>query len=663
MRSRKLYSWISLIVLVSMILACGGLGGGGDTVKLGPDQEPAIEAGPESEGEEAETETVALTEGSVSLNTLFFRIEANGAASGGTTEAVVSVKPAAEQDQLRVGFFEEEVSGIGQMWHSSGWMAVTLASMLLGIDARDYEFSFSTGGRIDGPSAGGLMTVGVLAALRGDEVDGDAAMTGTINPDGTIGPVGGIPHKVQGAADAGFKLVLIPAGQRYDYDQNAQQSVDVVEVGQGRGVEVREVSTIFEAYEILTGEPLPRPQVSGGTPQLPTKAFDRMKAKAQEWYARYTDQRNQYDSLSAEVKELFIDGVWEADDMAAKADNALGQGLAAVAYQRAWNAATLMEIYVQGGEIVEKYINEGLDSVISQLNAASAASAEMDAVVQLLGTEEPKTISDQMALIDAYTNVSIGQGLLLIGDATLQNVIDYYDQMEEEDIVGGLTEAALYYMLARSYTQLARDSMDISYGFGTAPLADPERVAAVSETLRRAAESNLSYFESVTVDQYAQYWGVHPDVAEAEFLDFETDYLLAVASTSGTQALASGAEGTASADPIILGNSMGTYARSAGLIAKYYSLEAEVDENGDVVAIGRERALADMLDLADQRAKELIGLNGDDVPVPAVLYYENARMLRQGPPSDQLEALKGYWAASSMASVQAYLSGHLEEPG
>jgi len=320
-----------------------------------------------------------------------------------------------------------------------------------------------------------------------------------------------------------------------------------------------------------------------------------------------------------------------------------------------------MQIYVLGGEIVEKYLSEGIDPVISQLNATSAASAEMDAVVQLLKTEEPKTISDQMALFDAYTNVSIGQGLLLIGDVTLQNVIDNYDQMEEGDIVGGLTEAALYYMLARSYTQLARDSMDISYGFGSGALADPARVAAMSETLRRAAESNLSYFESVTVDEYAQYWGVHPDVARAEFLNFETDYLLAVASTNGTQALASGAEGSGSVDPMILGNSLGTYARSAGLIAKYYSLDAQVDESGNVVAIGRERALADMLDLADQRAKELIGLNGDDVPVPAVVYYENARMLRQGSPSDQLEALKGYWAASSIASVQAYLSGRLGE--
>ena len=152
-----------------MVLACGGLGGGSDTVKLGPDQTPTIEAGPESEGEAAET--AGPTEVSVSLNTLWVMTEASGTTVGGTSKATVSVRPAAEQDQLRVGFFEEEVSGIGQQWHSSGWMAVTLASMLLGIDARDYEFSFSTGGRIDGPSAGGLMTVGVLAALRGDGVD------------------------------------------------------------------------------------------------------------------------------------------------------------------------------------------------------------------------------------------------------------------------------------------------------------------------------------------------------------------------------------------------------------------------------------------------------------------------------------------------------------
>ena len=43
----------------------------------------------------------------------------------------------------------------------------------------------------------------------GDQINADVTMTGTINPDGTIGPVGGIPFKIEGAAEAGKKVVLI----------------------------------------------------------------------------------------------------------------------------------------------------------------------------------------------------------------------------------------------------------------------------------------------------------------------------------------------------------------------------------------------------------------------------------------------------------------------
>ncbi|RMF30757.1 MAG: hypothetical protein D6759_11310, partial [Chloroflexi bacterium] len=81
----------------------------------------------------------------------------------------------------------------------------------------------------------------------------------------------GIPHKLQGAAEAGKKLVLVPVGQRYDYDYNQQKYVDLVEVGKQLGIEVREVSNVYEAYELLTGSPLPRPQVSASTPASPSR--------------------------------------------------------------------------------------------------------------------------------------------------------------------------------------------------------------------------------------------------------------------------------------------------------------------------------------------------------------------------------------------------------
>ena len=151
--------------------------------------------------------------------------------TGGASKVQVSVEPNKDQE-LRVGFFETEVGGSGPMWRSSGWMAVIMSGLLLGVDPTDYRYSYEVGGRLDGPSAGGLVTVATLAAILGHPMRDDATMTGTINPDGTIGPVGGIPHKIDGAAEAKKKLMLIPAGQRRSLDYQRKQQVDVVDRGQ-----------------------------------------------------------------------------------------------------------------------------------------------------------------------------------------------------------------------------------------------------------------------------------------------------------------------------------------------------------------------------------------------------------------------------------------------
>ena len=94
---------------------------------------------------------------------------------------------------------------VGDMWRSSGWMAALVATTLLDQDPTRYRIAFDLGGRVDGPSAGALTTSGLLALL-GDfgALRTDTTMTGTINPDGTVGPVGGIPLKVAGVAEAGF---------------------------------------------------------------------------------------------------------------------------------------------------------------------------------------------------------------------------------------------------------------------------------------------------------------------------------------------------------------------------------------------------------------------------------------------------------------------------
>ena len=96
----------------------------------------------------------------------------------------------------------------------------------------------------DGPSAGAVMTVGFAALLKGDRIQRGIAMTGTITKDGTIGPVGGIPDKIRAAVREGYRIILIPEGQRDDPRWNINR------LAWDLNVEVKEVSTIEAAYHL-----------------------------------------------------------------------------------------------------------------------------------------------------------------------------------------------------------------------------------------------------------------------------------------------------------------------------------------------------------------------------------------------------------------------------
>ncbi|MCE9535501.1 MAG: hypothetical protein K8R65_03700 [Nitrospirae bacterium] len=100
----------------------------------------------------------------------------------------------------------------------------------------------------DGPSAGAAMAVGFIALFKGDRIQRGIALTGTIEPGGQIGSVGSIPDKIRAAAREGIRTVLVPRGQMYDARWNLN------ELGLQLNVTVKEVDTIDEAYQLMTGQ-------------------------------------------------------------------------------------------------------------------------------------------------------------------------------------------------------------------------------------------------------------------------------------------------------------------------------------------------------------------------------------------------------------------------
>jgi Lon-like protease len=65
---------------------------------------------------------------------------------------------------------------------------------------------------VGGPSAGLMLTLGILDLVGDEDLTGGAVVagTGTIAADGSVGPIGGIPLKMVAAQEIGAELFLVP---------------------------------------------------------------------------------------------------------------------------------------------------------------------------------------------------------------------------------------------------------------------------------------------------------------------------------------------------------------------------------------------------------------------------------------------------------------------
>jgi PDZ domain-containing protein len=87
--------------------------------------------------------------------------------------------------------------------------------------------------KIGGPSAGLMFALGVIDKLEPTDLTGGKiiAGTGTIDDDGHVGAIGGIPQKLVGAKEAHATVFLTPADNCAEAMANAQPGLSLVKVG------------------------------------------------------------------------------------------------------------------------------------------------------------------------------------------------------------------------------------------------------------------------------------------------------------------------------------------------------------------------------------------------------------------------------------------------
>ncbi len=556
--------------------------------------------------------------------------------------------------------FTEVSNNTGASLKSSANMAAVMSSFLLGEDLSACKFTVKpeTDKDVDGPSAGALFTVGFISLLRGDKINPNLTMTGTINPDATVGLVGGIPGKLEAAEnlrknnlkDVDKITVLIPP-----QEDDEIRSVDT----KLTNLDTQPVTDIFKAYERLTGKPMPRynsKNISLDNLMLSQATNTELK--------REVDRlKENYAIIPAVTKTIPVNNL------------SLKQSLGEI-------SRSTSSFYRQY-ETYQGLGQEGLSGAYNRLNAANFAGSihqnmtqfvsllEQDRISEINGFAFEKVISPSerklqtlienleqkskediplSAFVDSYANTATAKSLISLAKKLP-------DQISAEAFIPWLLGKLVIPELSKSHINQAEISMvigksDKSSGSLSENNNNKLKLISVAKILGRAATANLKYLDTII--------GKPNDIS----------YYLASASESLSNELIRKLDDVSSEKIQIvdvydlIGSAVSSYLTSSLLIHKYYSLDAETNELGLVntskLSIQKKEFVKTLSEKAGEEARAFIAILKDKnmgYQVPAFNFWQSQSMVKSGDISEQIESISGFWAASFEARIALMVAG------
>lgn len=143
---------------------------------------------------------------------------------------LIRAKPAGTS--LQVGYTRDGVAAVAALATAAG----EDGSPRLGVviehrQPAPFDVKFDLD-RIGGPSAGLMFTLGVIDKIDPVDLTGGIriAGTGTIDDEGNVGPIGGIPQKLRGAKRDGATVFLAPAANCDEAKANAVKGLPMVRI-------------------------------------------------------------------------------------------------------------------------------------------------------------------------------------------------------------------------------------------------------------------------------------------------------------------------------------------------------------------------------------------------------------------------------------------------
>jgi uncharacterized protein len=585
----------------------------------------------------------------------------------------------ATRDARQVGVVDPAASA---PWRQALSSAAFIAATALGKDVSAFTFSAVPASPGDGPAASALLAGGFLAAMTGATIDPAATLTGTIDPDGTIGPAPGIPEQLLAAIAHGKTRLGFPAGMRLARSLATGAEVDLVQLARDHHAEAVELADVYDAYQLLTRKPLPIPvPVTEADMALDPDTRKALDATFVAWRTRLAGEwaplleLTQAGRLPATVARM----VRVAEDRGAQAEALYRAGQLPAAYGRVLMAWVYAAGANQTYAVLAKLSAGDVDGALATLAALDLAGAETAAIFTRLGALRPATLEGHLGLLAALQAALRGASTRgFAADsirAATQLLASWKDKPAAElgtpatvEAAGNAVAPAVVLLLrTAAETAIAEQALALTHDRGVPYAGSPPDLAGLVGAFGAGATASLRYADTLLVEPRARGAGIPLDLARRRLAAAEPDYLLADALSRAPdgglprELGAPLAEGSVGESLRLLAGHVVAYGSAALLVAKYASLAVHVDDTGKLDGVEHAEALRSLLANARRSARasaRAARIATGAIPVQARLAYQLATVEETGSIDDQLEALAELWSASTSCQVAVMLARH-----
>lgn len=572
--------------------------------------------------------------------------------------------------------FIEGNNKVGDQLKTSANLAAVMTSFLLGEDLSNCRFTVEaqTDEDVDGPSAGALFTVSFLSLVRGDNqaINPKITMTGTVNPDGTVGPVGGIPQKLKAADELRDKkslgniTVIIP---RQSDDKITEADTELTNLN----VEI--AKDVYSAYKLLTGKEIPKyssKNISLENLKLSQDISSVIDTKIKEIKTEYETEANipenfaLKDSTKRDLRVISIvrDDYYKQYQLYKKFGD---EGISS-AFNRLNQSSFVASIHKNIAEFASIAESNKFDEFSSTAKKKFARNKQL--VQEQITTLEKSTKENLpfTSFVDSYSHAARAKSLVeFSGNSPTQISEDNY-------IIWALGNLFVPEM-ARSYLNQSKVSLNIGKaikakdnGNSTISSLDKKKLISLAKILDRAARSNIEYLQSLVGEQN------------------NISYYLAASLKKISDDLIKKLEKIGSDDASLTdvcdltGSALSSYLESSMLIYKYYSLQAGnlkatnifgnldfSDMNPKLTLEQKQAAIREIKETvktssqeSEENARTFIAVLKDKnlgYEVPAFNYWQSQPMARSSEVNEQLDSISGFWAASFEARIALMAAG------